>query len=99
MAHNLELVIAHYVRTEYEDKFSKTHIPIALNSIIQLFSKKTIESKIITIQEDMEFIKLTSSKLSNIKQFKLLFEPLNMNILLKNFINYVMVMVQDNYNN
>ena len=73
MAHNLELVIAHYVRTEYEDKFSKTHIPIALKSIIQLFSRRTIESKIITIQEDMEFIKLISSKLTNIKQFKLLY--------------------------
>ena len=69
----LQLIIAHYVRREYEAVFNKIHIPVALKYIIESFSRRAIASKIITMKEDLDFIQLISSKLSNIKKFKLLY--------------------------
>eukprot|EP01084_Bolivina_argentea_P268907 456878_1 len=69
----LELVIWFYVRNHYEDKFNKINIAIPLKYLMLQFSKRIIDSKLLTNKEDMSFVQLLSSKISNIKHFKLLF--------------------------
>eukprot|EP01084_Bolivina_argentea_P103944 186165_1 len=73
--HNeLELIVWYYVRSHYENKFNKINIPMPLKYLILNFSKYIIGSTLLTNKEDMNFVKLLSSKISNIKQFKLLFQ-------------------------
>eukprot|EP01084_Bolivina_argentea_P103950 186174_1 len=72
--HNeLELIVWYYVRSHYENKFNKINIPMPLKYLILNFSKYIIGSTLLTNKEDMNFVKLLSSKISNIKHFKLLF--------------------------
>eukprot|EP01084_Bolivina_argentea_P268908 456879_1 len=63
----LELIIWFYVRNYYEDKFN------TIKYLILQFSKRVIDSKLLTNKEDMNFVELLSLKISNIKHFKLLF--------------------------
>eukprot|EP01084_Bolivina_argentea_P256830 432575_1 len=68
-----ELIVWYYVRNQYEDKFNKIDFPMALKYLMLQFSKIIIGSKLLTTKEDMSFVQILSSKILNIKQFKLLF--------------------------
>eukprot|EP01084_Bolivina_argentea_P096495 173475_1 len=70
----MELIVWHYVRNEYEDKLNqKVPITAALKYLISSFSKYIIESTILTINDEFDFLKLLSNKIPNNKQFNLLF--------------------------
>eukprot|EP01084_Bolivina_argentea_P103946 186168_1 len=73
MSTNMELVVWYFVRREYEHKFDQIDIPMALKYLIRNFSNPIIGSKLITIKEDLYFIELLLTKLSNIYKFNLLY--------------------------
>ncbi len=70
---DLELIVWFYIRNEYESKFNKINIPIALKYLIVSFVKHVIGSKLLTLKEDIELTRLLLKKLSSIKRFDLLF--------------------------
>eukprot|EP01084_Bolivina_argentea_P107765 192649_1 len=71
----LQSIVWHFIRTVYENHTDGYIVPIALKYLITAFSKHIIDSNILTISEDMQFIQLLQSQLSNIVSinFKLLF--------------------------
>eukprot|EP01084_Bolivina_argentea_P089844 161999_1 len=72
--HNeMELIVWYYVRNHYESKYNRRSIPMPLKYLILNFSKYIIGSTLLTNKEDMNFVQLLLSKISNIKHFKLLF--------------------------
>ena len=84
---SLELIIWNYIRNEYEGKHNGVQIPIALKHLVQQFSNKVIPSKMLTIQEDISFIQLTTSKLPSFKtaKFNLLYRGSDDKFTLVNF--------------
>ena len=73
-SNSLELIVWHFVRREYEDRWNRSNVPMALKYLIKAFSNKIIGSKRMTIKEDLDFVQLLrTSKLPNIARFKLLF--------------------------
>eukprot|EP01084_Bolivina_argentea_P214059 363456_1 len=81
----MELVVWNFVRTEYEEPFDHIDIPMPLKYLIRNFSNPVIGSKLITIKEDLYFIELLLTKLSNIYQFKLLYRASENNYLANKF--------------
>lgn len=69
----LEMIISNYVRNNYENKYNKHNLPMALKYLILKFSNKIIGSNLLSLKEDLDCFKLLQSKISNIKQFNLLF--------------------------
>eukprot|EP01084_Bolivina_argentea_P074427 135026_1 len=84
---HLELIIWHYIRNEYENKFNKVNVPIALKRLLVSFSKHIIGSKLMTLKEDIDFIQLLLTKTSNIKRFNLLFRASEHEFKAKEFHN------------
>ena len=70
----LELVIANYVRNEYEIKHQKS-IPDALKMIIHKFVFTLIGCDLLTAKEDMDLFNILSTKLkSSIDSFTTLYQ-------------------------
>ena len=59
----IELIVWNFVRIQYEKKH-EMNVPVALKHLITLFTNKI---SMLTIEEDMEFFNLLSTKLPNIK--------------------------------
>jgi len=70
---NLELVVYNYIRNQYESKFNRVNVPLPLKYLIVSFSKEIFGSKLLTLKEDMGFVQLLLTKLSNIQRLNLLF--------------------------
>ena len=70
---DLELILSNYVRTNYEDKFNKQHIPLALKYVMVNFSKKIIQCNMLSFHQDLKFFQSLSTKLPNIRAVELLF--------------------------
>ena len=85
---NLELVISNFIRNNYENKYDKQPVPMALKYLMTKFSLQIIPSTILTIQQDLKFYELLKTKLSNIKTFKLLFTASNHNYSAKQFHSF-----------
>lgn len=73
-ANEMELVISNYIRNEYENKFNKHHVPMALKHLMIKFSRKVIGCSLLTNKEDLDFIQSLPTKLLNTKKFHLLFK-------------------------
>ncbi len=69
----IELLVWYFIRTQYEDRYSKIVIPFTLKCLIKNFSKSIFGSKIITFKQDSDFFNLLSTQLSIVSEFKLLF--------------------------
>ena len=101
----IQLIVWYYIRTEYEDQFDKVNMPMPLKYLITNFSKKVIQSKILTMNEDNKFIKALSTKLPNIdkNKFKLLFRGSQHGFLSSKFHELcdnhgpTLVIIQSNY--
>eukprot|EP01084_Bolivina_argentea_P306940 530475_1 len=73
--HNeMELIVWYYIRNHYEGKFNRMNVALPLKYLILHFSKYIVGSTLFTHEEDIDFVKVLSSKISNIKQFTLLFK-------------------------
>ena len=104
---DLELVIFHFNRTEYEAKFSK-NIPAALKYLMVLFSNKIFSSKILSFTQDLDFFKLLTGKLKDViskKKIKLLYRSSDHNFTAKSFHKHcdghgpTITIIQSNYGN
>lgn len=72
---NLELIIWNFVRNEYENKFSKQYIPIALKHIVMKYSKKIMKCHLLTMKEDLHLYDSLLTKIkSQIKAFRILYK-------------------------
>lgn len=72
---DLELVIWNYVRNEYENKYDKQHIPVALKYVVVGYSKRFIPCDFLSIKEDLLFCEIFSNKIGkDIKSFKILYK-------------------------
>ena len=74
---DFEIIVWNYVRKQYENKYNKQQIPIALKYIISKFSKRLIPCTLLTFKEDLEFHNLLMSKLSatkNTTSYKVLYK-------------------------
>ena len=72
-SNHLELVVFNFIRNHYEQKY-KNNVPMALKCLMIRFSKKIIGCKLLTIKEDMQFVKLLLTKLPSIRRFNSLFK-------------------------
>ena len=58
-----------FIREQYETKYKKINFPDALKCLIVSYTKYIIESELLTIQEDVNFVQLLESKiLSQLQQ-------------------------------
>ena len=73
-ATDLELIICNYTRSNYEKKYNKDHVPMALIYLMVAFSKRIIGCDLLTLKEDMEFYNSLKGKLGTIKKFKTLYK-------------------------
>ena len=87
LSSDLELLIYHFVRHEYEQKYNKQHIPVALKYIMIQFSQQIIKcDMLMTFKEDLGFYKLLSSKLkSQIIGFEVLYKASDHNFSARKF--------------
>eukprot|EP01084_Bolivina_argentea_P030188 55974_1 len=82
-----ELVVFYYIRNEYESKFNKITVPMALKYLIVSFSNRIIGSKLLTTQEDSDFVQLLQNKIPIIGRFNLLFRASENGFKAKDFHN------------
>ena len=72
---NTELIVANYTRNQYENKYNKQHIPMALKYIIIAFAKKILGCDMLTFKEDLDFFRLLSTKISSrMKRCRILYK-------------------------
>ena len=71
-ANQINVVILNYVRIEYEHMY-EVHVPMPIKQLITEFSKPIIGCKFLTYKEDLDFLTLLETTLSNINEFQLLF--------------------------
>ena len=69
---DLKLIISHFVRSNYEDKYNQPHVPMALKCLILKFSNMIIGCKLLSIQQDLDLFNLLKNETSNIKKINLL---------------------------
>ena len=62
---NLELIIANYVRNEYENKYDRQHVPIAIKYLMQKFADNIIGCRLLTVKEDIDLFDVLTEKLWN----------------------------------
>ena len=84
---DLELIVWNYVRNEYETKFNQINVPMPLKYLIVSLSKQIIGSKLLTVKEDIDFVKLLLTKISKIKRFNLLLRATKDGFQAKDFHN------------
>ncbi len=80
-----ELLTSYFIRIQYEQLNNKHSIPIVLKNIIILYIQKILNSKILTLKQDLQFFNLLSTKISNILKIKLLFRASEHNFSIKKF--------------
>ena len=105
--YNLELLLSHFNRNEYEQKYNN-NILVALKYLMIQFSKKIFASKILSVKQDLDFYKLILSKLQNKicrKKIKMLFWSSDHNFTAESFHKYcdghgpTITIIQSNYGN
>ena len=84
-ANELILITSNYVRINYEKKYNTPDIPMALKYIIIKYANKIIGCKLLSFQQDIEFSKLLTTKLSNLIKFKLLYRSSDHNFSTEKF--------------
>eukprot|EP01084_Bolivina_argentea_P126552 224058_1 len=70
---SLQIIVWHFIQTEYERQ-TNVNIPLSLKYLIRNYSKKTIDSSMITNKEDLNFMQLLLPKLPTFNGFKLLYK-------------------------
>lgn len=68
----LELVISHFVRNNYEKKYNKQHVPMAMKYLMVRFSNKLCT--FLSFKEDFDLLNLLSNELPKIKGISLLYK-------------------------
>ena len=85
---DVELITFNFIRNHYEKKF-KQNVPMALKYLIIQFSNRVIGCKLLSIKQDMEFVKLLSTKIPSIRRFNFLFRASDHQYSAKKFHEYV----------
>ncbi len=65
--------VFYFIRNEYECKFNKINVPVALKYIILSFANRIIKSNILTIKEELDFMSLLFNKMPKIRSLNLLY--------------------------
>ena len=71
-ATDLEMVVSNFVRNKYENMCNQ-HIPMALKYLMLKFANRIIGTSLLSLKQDLDLFKMLTTKLSNIKKFKVLF--------------------------
>lgn len=59
----VRLLVDNWIRNNYEEKYNE-HTPVALKSVIKLYSKRCIKSQFLDIPQDIKFYNLLQNHLS-----------------------------------
>ena len=103
----LELIVFHYNRMQYESKYNM-NVPVALKYIMIQFSNKIFSSKILSIKQDLDFFQLLTSKLNDKiagKKLKLLYRSSEHNFTAKSYHKHcdghrrTLTIIHSNYGN
>ena len=84
----IELLVSYFIRIHIHSKYSHLHVPSEIHQLIEQFAKKCIGSKLLTNDEEQEFIKFLLTHKTTLferKGFKLLYTASENQYLAKKF--------------
>ena len=104
-SNDLEMIVSHYIRSNYENRYNEQHIPMALKYVILKFSKKLLESNLLCHQKDLDLAKILTTKLFNVRKATLLYRASEHGYCAKKFHSFcddkgpTVTVIQSNHGN